>query len=443
MDRINKFLDARPEKHIKTVKYKEQRFTITKDDLKKVRAYKSGRCLDPAIKSIPNRTLSNERFEAMADRPKRDMSDYFNSRLKERYRNNPRPTIIEAPKNVIVDVWEDEGLDTLRLYTQEWTYSINTAYEGRAEALEFTRESLEQELRRVYMKQFTPRDPKRRDLRDILPKIPSMPSLKPFPEQQSFEWELSGKKFVFNAIAGSVKEKSVKLLDMKYNKMLFEHDFDEEIHRMALHGGCLLVSSRDDVYQVRLTEGGIPTKIIHSAGPIKELYIDETFICYITSRSIHLHDRATLEEIKVLKLKGDTPHNMRIDEGTVYASTHKGIMVDSNERSEIKNLGYVVDFEICNGQIYALNNLGRLMVVDRTFKVVGSTVQNEIGQQIKVHPVYDLVAVVFSAEICIYKIVDEKCIPVQTIPGVFKAVSWDTELPWLYAAGKNKVLLFS
>jgi len=443
MDRINKFLDARPQKHVKTIKYKEEKFTLTKDDLKKVRAYRSGKCLDPAIKSIPNRMLSTERMEAMPERPKRDLSDYFNNKLKERYRNNPRPTVIEAPKNTIVDVWEDEGLDTLKLYTQEWTYSINTPYEGRAEELEFTRESLEQEMRRVYMKQFTPRDPKKRSLADILPKIPSIPSLRPFPEQQSFEWEMRGRKFMFNGIAGTVSEKRVRLVDMRYNKVLFDHEFDEEMHRMALHGDSVVVSSRTDVYQVRFMESGTPAKILHASGPIKDIYIDESFICYITTRSIHLHDRGTLEEMKVLRLKGDTPHSMRIDKGVVYASTHKGIMVDSSERSEIKNLGYVVDFEISNGYIYALNNLGRLMIVDEAFKVVGSTAQSEIGQQIKIHPAYGLIAVVFSAEIWIYKAVDRQCIPVHRIPGEFRAVSWDAEMPWLFAGGKSKTVLFS
>lgn len=447
MDRINKFLDARPQKHVKTIKYKNEKFEITKDDLKRVRAYKSGKCLDPAIKSIPNRIVSNGTLEAKPEKTKKDMSDYFNNRLKERYRKNPQTVMIEAVKNEIVDVWEDENTETLKKYSQEWVYSINKPYEGRVEGLEFTKDSLEQEIKRVFKRQFTPRDPKRKSMGEILPKMPEISSLRPFPERLAFEWEQEGKKFLFNRIIGGVDKRRVKLVDTKYNKTIFEEEFEEEVDRIAYDKECLIIAVKNVVYQIEFmkTLGKISErrKIAKAETKIREVYISGSFIGYISSRTIHIHDRETGEEIKILKLKGDTPRTMRIEEDKIYASTHKGIMIESEERSEIKNLGYVIDFEMRDGRIYAVNNLGRLMIVDERLKIVGSTIQGEIGLQVRVHKVYGLIAVVLSSEICIYKIVGNESVPVWRIAGAFKAVSWDEEMPWLYAAGNKTVGLYT
>lgn len=444
MDRINKFLEARQQKHVKTLKYKGEKYTITKEDLKKVRAYKSSKCLDPVLKTIPNRILSNEQIEPIEPRAKKDVSEYFNRRLREHYISNPQLKVTAVSKNQIVDIWENESLDTLKTYTQEWIYSINTPYEGPVESLKFSKEYLEEELRRVYLSHFTPRDPKKKALKDILPKLPDVEAMRPFPEFSSYSWELEGRKTLFNSTVCAINGKSVVLLDLKYNKTLFSFGFEEDICKSALYENTFIVSSKNNIYIAKLRKNEPPIKIIHAHSTIKDIHIDGSFIGYLTSKSIHLHHCATYEEIKILKLKGDTPRTLTISNNAVYASTHKGIMIDSMERSEIKNLGYVVDFEICNRYVYAINNVGRLITVDEKLKIVGNTVQNDIGSQIKVHPTYGLVAILFSNEICIYKILKNQCIPINTIFGVFRTVSWDVEMPWLYAAHKNnKIELYT
>lgn len=447
MDRINKFLEARPQKGVKTLNYKGQKFTVTKEDLKRVRAYKSSKCLDPAIKTVPNRIISNETLEPMKERPKRDLSEHFNRRLRAHFARNPRTATVRASKNEIVDIWADEDTASLAAYAQEWIYSIKTPYEGSVEALSFTKESLEDELKRVYMKHFVPRDPRQRALRDILPKLPSADTLRPFPEASASVWELPGRKFLFETLVCAVTGKSVTLLDMKYNKTIFQHEFDEEIERAALTSDCLAVSSTTNIHLIKYRElhreaaNAIRTVKVKSG--IKELYADSEFFGYTTQKSVYLHDMKTLEEVRILKLKGDTPHAIRVERDAVYASTHKGIMVDSAERSEIKNLGYVIDFDMCHGRIFALNNVGRLLVIDETLTVVSNAVQGDIGSHIRVHPVYDLVAVLFAQEISIYKLLGDQCVPVSVIQGAFRTINWDREMPWLYAASKEQIELFT
>lgn len=443
MDRINKFLTRRQRKHEKNIKYGGRRYTITKDDLKLVRAYRSGRCLDPSIKSIPSRSASvlSEPIQPLASKKKKDASAYFNSRLKNYYLTHPKPKIIRASVNEVIDIWDDEDLDTLKSHVQEWTYSIESPYEGRVEDLRFTKECLELELRRVHTRHFRPRDPRSRLIRDILPDLPKIEDMRPFPEMLSSTWEVEGKKMLFGSKVCSILENRVVVVDLKWNKTVVDHTFDEPILRVCMDDK-IVVSSRHKVYAWDRSDG-LFREVLQSPEMIKDVYIDRSFVGYLTSRSIVLHDSETFAELKILKLKGDAPHKIKISRGVVYASTHKGIIVDSEEKTEIRNLGYVVDFAEKNGSVYAVNNLSRLIVVDSKLRTVGAAVQDGIGSQIRLHPVYDLLAIVFSNEIGMYKISGPHCMPIRTIEGSFRSISWDEEMPWLYASRKNKVALFT
>lgn len=471
MDRINKFLETRQKKHIKTIKYKEEKFTITKEDLKTIRAYKSGKCLDPSLKSIPNRAISNEKQEAIIKEPK--PIKIFKPKNRKRIK-------IEAPpKNEIIDIWEENN--DLKEYKQEWIYSIETAYEGSVEKLRFDKEKLEEELKRIYLKQFRPRDIKQKSINDILPKVPEIETMRPFPEFYATNWEIEGKKIFFQSKVFSIKGKTVIFIDLKFNKILFKKEFEEEIIKAAYFEDKIIISSDFKIYKFSLFDSDkdcnnkndsgnnkndinntnnnkndinndnklIDTNninnnnLIKSNRNIKNIYLDNSYIAYLTSNSIHIHNTSTLEELKILKLKGDSPHSIQILENSIYASTHKGIMIDSVERSEIKNLGYVIDFKIHNNSIYAINNVGRLLTVDNSLKIIGNTVQNDIGAQIEIHPLFNLIAIVFSNEICIYKIIENQSVPINTILGDFRGVSWDEEKPWLYASRKGVIELYT
>jgi len=447
MDRINKFLAKRQQKHRKNIIYKNKTYTVTKDDLKQIRAYKSSKCLDSSIKTIPNRSLefSSIPMEPLACKPKKDSSDYFNSKLKRYLLANPKVKVIKAPVNEIVDVWENENIDSLRNYTQEWIYSINQPYEGRVEDLKFNKEDLEQELKRVYMKHFKPRDPRSRPIRDILPHLPQVEEMRPFPELRANQWEFTGKPQLTGPILSSILDSRIIVSDLRFNKVIVDYSFDEAISRSFVAFSDseelrILVSSNKKIYIFRDQKF---VKIIETESTIKDIYISDSFIGYLTSKSIVLHDSGDYSEIKILKLKGDHPHKLRIVDGVIYASTHKGIMIESEEKTEVKHLGYTIDFVENKGFIYAINNLKRLVSVDKNLKIVGNTSQSSIGSSIRIHPIYNLLAINFADEICIYKINKEICVPINTIKGSYKSIDWDLDMPWLYACKKSKVLLFT
>ena len=461
MDRINKFLNSRQEKNQKTVKYKNEKFTIKKEDLKTIRAYKSGKCLDPSIKNIPSRQLSeNNTLDSIVEsiikenikkenikKERPIKKDNFNKKLLEFYSKNPIKKIIKNDKNEIFDIWNDQGLEELKTHTQEWTYSITEQYEGKVEELKFTKEFLEEEIKKVYLKYFRPRDLKIKPIRNILPKIPKLDQMKPFPEFESKEWKMTGKKYNFGPICCSVEGCRVVVKNLKFDCLLADCLFEKEIIKLAYCEGNVLASTTQDIYLIDTLNNKLDNttnnSIIHSDKTIKDIYIDRSFIGLLTSKSIHLYDSLNHQEVKILKLKGDTPHSLKIKNDIIYSSTHKGIMVDSIEKSEIKNLGYVMDFAIGNDAIYVINNLGRLLIVDLNLKVVGNTVQSGIGIQIRYQPEYDLIAILFTNEIGLYKVIENQCIPLNTISGSFRSIDWDECMPWLYASQKGKVVLFT
>lgn len=444
MDRINKFLESRQKKHIKTIKYKQEAFKITKEDLKKVREFKSGKCMDHSISKIPNRILTNEKLEPIPSKPKKERPDNFNNRLREHYLKNPRRVIIKAPKNEIIDIWENENLDTLKNYTQEWVYSIKTQYEGKVEDLHFSHQHLDEELRRVYLKSFTPVDIKAKKINEILPKLPDIDKIRPFPEAQSFSWQYRGTKFLFDSTICIINDKDVSIIDLKTNKECINCSFDEPINKVAINGSFCVISSKQNVYWIDLESKDEQFKLIISSKEIiKDIYVDSSFIGYLTSKSICLYDSESFEELKILKLKGDSPHSIKIQDDVIYASTHKGIMIDSIERSEVKHLGYVIDFAVDKNCIFAINNAQRLLNINKTLEVSATTTLQNIGFQLKYHPVYNLIAISFSDEVGFYKVLNNQCIPINTLPGSFMSISWDLEMPWLYAADKEKVYLFT
>ncbi|KAM0680578.1 hypothetical protein GINT2_001266 [Glugoides intestinalis] len=444
MDRINKFLESRQKKHIKTIKYKQEAFKITKEDLKTIREFKSGKCMDHSISKIPNRILTNEQIEPLKTKPKKDRSDYFNKRLREHYMKNSRPVVIKAPKNEIIDIWENENLDTLKNYTQEWIYSIKSQYEGKVEDLHFSTQYLDEELRRVYLKSFTPVDIKAKKIDEILPKLPDTNEMRPFPETLSFNWLHHGEKFLFNSIVCIINDNHVSITDLKKHKEFVNCHFDEPIHKVAINGAFCIVSSKKSIYWVDLESEDKQFKnIITPKDVIKDIYIDSTFIGYLTSKSICLYDSESFDEVKILKLKGDSPHSIKIHDDVVYASTHKGIMIDSVERSEIKHLGYVIDFAVDKDNLFAINNAEKLLSINKSLEVSATTVLQSIGFQLKYHPIYNLIAISCSDEIAFYKVLNKQCIPINTLPGRFMSISWDSEMPWLYAADKEKIYLFT
>lgn len=203
--------------------HKDDNFTVTKEELKTVLAYKSSERSDPAIKATPNKKPCDEIIELSQKKIKLNRSEHFKNRLRMHYMDNTKSNVALIPENLIVDIWETEDVESLKKYTQEWIHSINTLCNGPVKSLRLNKQHLEDELRRMYLKQFTPRDLKQKATKDINPELPEIESMRPFPEFSAFSWGIEGEKTSYGSIVCAINGSIAVLLNIKCRILHFKH----------------------------------------------------------------------------------------------------------------------------------------------------------------------------------------------------------------------------
>lgn len=444
MDRINKFLEKRPVKHRKVLRYNDKSYEITKEDLKAVRAYRSQRCLDSTftLSRPPDLRYSSTPMDALPARKSVDNGEMYVEKARRYYERHPVREKTRADKNAVVDVWENDTVDTLRSYRQEWVYSIKEAYNTPVEDCVFTREHLHEELRRVYLHQFRPREIKSRSIDDLLPKLPDSKDLRPFPEAVGREWKIEGKKHISGGFAYSVRDNRLEITDLGYGKTLGVVEVPESINHVRANDGrgVVLVTDR----RIYTVDGGTGPVLVHESGPlIKDAFVSGDSLAVLTTKTINLYSLESHRMLKTFVARYENPHRVKIFDGTVYVSTANGLLIESPEHGNIKTLNYVIDFTVKNSRVLAINNLNRLIVIGSDFGIKKNIVQPEMGREIKAHRTLNLFAILFANEIGVYKQVEGEYIPVNTLEGRYRTIEWHCSLPWLYAGKASRVVLYT
>jgi hypothetical protein len=448
MDRINKFLNSRQVKDKKTIKHKDKSYVITKEDLKKIRAYKSRKCLDASFKTSSTLKITNDTIEPITPKIKKDNSDLCIEKLKKKYANKKK-TVIKAPsKNLIVDIYENDN--SILTYKQEWIYSIKDSYNSKIEDLKFDKNDLTEELRRVYLKQFRPREIKNKKIEDLLPQLPNAKDLRPFPEEKSKEWKIEGKKQIFDSTVYASNETNFKIFDLRYFKELASFDLPEKIEKFAVstENNLIAISSLYSVYLIRIITQNITERsytcdynpVLTLKNRINDINIGDTITILTKSKHITNYNIESLEICKTTTFKNQRLQKLKFFNQKFYASTSNGLIVDEDS---LRNISCIIDFDVKNKVIYSINNLSRLIVIDAKNRITKNAIQTAVGKKIRIHKSLNMFAILFSTEIGIYKIVEEECVPVKTIPGKFRTIEWDPEYPFLYSTTSSKVHLFS
>ncbi|KAI5176096.1 hypothetical protein PAEPH01_2237 [Pancytospora epiphaga] len=459
MDRINSFLNKRPVKHKKTIKYKNESYEITKNDLKLVRSYKSGKCLDKTLKlsRIPDLRHSAKGHLGIPLKEKPDYSEKLLEKTKKYYELHPLREKVRVDVNVIRDVWEEDTVDTLKTYNQDWVYSIKEQYDRPIEQCVFTRDDLEKELRRVYLSQFRPREVKEKPISEILPKLPDSSELKPFPEEIGQTWGLKGRKYIYGKFVCTIST-LLEVVDMEYGKKVISVDMKEDVRQACGDGGYLYISTLHEILRINVGDGFDLLERVHqSATVIKDFYVSKGHLAVLAFKTVNLYDltemnsndaiddanRNTIKLLKTFVAKYENPHNVKIFNNSVYVSTANGLLIESSVESDIKTLNYVIDFTFRDGSIYVINNLCRLVVIGADYGIKKNIVQHQMGKAIKIHSVLNLLAILFSEEIGIYKYFNGEYVPVNTLAGRYKTIEWHGLMPWLYATNSSMVVLYT
>lgn len=449
MDRINRFLEKRPAKNRKVVRFRDKKYEITKEDVKKVRKYRASQSLDGEFKLARPLDLRFSAIlgEPLPAHPKRDRTAEV-ARAFLRKASRTKASHLPVSKNVIRDVWEEDTLDSIKQYDQEWKYSIKQAYEGRVSELNFNYDDLKSELRRVFLYYFRPRDIKEKRIDELLPRLPEPKNLKPFPEEISSTWIVPGTKFIYKHLFAAISGNSVAFFDSSCGKLLLEFALDQPIKKVCfndtsniglidLEGLALLTSNK-----IYIIENGLPVEKFKSESQIKDIALCGNKLGVITSHTLNIYDVDNSQQLSSLRIKHERPHKLKFINHQIYLATANGIMNGTNG-NETKILSYVIDFTSDGTSILAINNLDRLIVMDDAFKIKKSIVEHSMGKEIKAHKKLNLFAILFSGEIGIYKSVNKEYIPVHSLKGKFKTIEWHEEMPWLYAGNTSKVVLYT
>lgn len=446
MERINKFLNNRPKKHQKVLHYRGERYEITKDDLKKVREFRSSKCLDPSFKlSRPlDLSFSSVPAEAFPSKQKKSLSDSYNAKILKNIKDGKytksEPKIID--KNEIVDIWEDDNVETVAQYQQEWIYSVKEQYDRPVEELKYTREHLEEDLKRVHSKYMRPRDLKEKSIHDLLPNLPDLKDLKPYPEFKVKEWTVGENHNINGQIVSTFSENKIDIWNLKYDVLVDSAIIQDKVKKVLSNDEHnVVIQTHNRVYSLR---NGKALPVAETKKKIKDIFYNTEYLAVLTANTVYLHNSNDFSISKTIEFKNDSTKHVKIFGDSVVVSTTNGFFVyKNNEILEINYLNYVIDFSFKNGKTFVINNLGRLLVLDKSYTVLKTVVQHEVARSIRSHKVLNLIAMIFSNEIGIYKFINGEAIPAHTIKGSYTNIEWDDTMPWLYIGSGSKVVLFS
>ncbi|ORE00660.1 hypothetical protein A0H76_6 [Hepatospora eriocheir] len=420
MDRINKFLNKRPKKNVKVLRFRDKKYKITKNDLKKVRSFMCSK----NIAHIPVNSYSKADIDNdfIVNKPDRIKNVYNNDTGRFLSKNKTIEFKSRIDKNLIVDIFPNEGINELYEYKQEWIYQIKESYKGEVEDLKLTNAD---EILKFGKKYVTPKE------KSI--------SVFEITEQKSLcqNYELT---HVYNWILiendknlFKIKENNeVCYIDIKYNhKNIINHNLNSKFNIKSIIGNYESLKDR----KVILFD------------------LSENFDAFLLENNlIEVFNRESKELIKKYKVKKDLIRNIKLKENEtdyiLIVSTSNGIIkFDSKLNNEYNYLGYVISLDIQDENIFTVNNLNRLVSLNINSNKSISVMSSEIGLMIKVYKDLTryLIAVMYSSEVVLYvqNFNSSEIMPCYTIAGNFTYITWDEKVPLLYVSDNYKTYLYT
>ncbi|KAF7682461.1 Ribosome biogenesis protein BOP1 like protein [Astathelohania contejeani] len=470
MDKINKFLAERPVRNKKQFMYRNKQITITKEDYKQIKGYQMNKCLTPLNMYEPlNCKFSREvREDGLPKNTKEKKSHFKKQKKKKQYIKMEYP-----PKNIIEDVWEGEGIESLRLeYRVEDTPRQCMAY-NPGEDLSMDPNDFGNRLKRRY---FAPSFVKKYKMENIFKKLPSRESFRPYPEYVSKIYKLEQTKsiamnqFFTNAIVN--KKDTVQTLNIKkyYERTITNGKIDRVIwikNEICLVIGNTVVITKsynldgleNDCAEIEVTDslGNFVKKknclFIKHKNRIKWITINKqnTFLGIITGKSVVVHNIKKEASMQPFKLRTEIPLQMEFgdDKPFIYVmSTNTIYVYDMLKKAVIKKqrlgLGNMQRFTLHGSLVCIQDGYDRLIITDLEE-------QTKIMQQsnrilfMDMHKKLNLVCLIYENEMKLIYANIEKDIysVVKSEDGIFKSLKFHSVLPWLYVMKKNIFTIYT
>ncbi|KAG5859550.1 hypothetical protein KMI_06g10760 [Encephalitozoon hellem] len=492
MDRIERFLGRRPMKNCRKVKSEGKEFLITKKDVKLIRSYKKNVCMDPDVDLYRplNLSFSRKTMDEGMETRRRVAAPQGRKRPKKERQRSGRKVPESRDRNEIVDIWEEEGLEDLNDYEQDIFVKVGDAYTGPVEKLEYRKEDLQSDLRRVYLRLYEPREGKSYRLKDLIKELPRPETLRPFPEEigLSFKFERLGPVGISQDFKMFGVGEGNKLCIYEFRSFLkVKHVvFDSEIRKIMFAKGetiCVLLANSticivNDVFGGELPDGqksffyqefpvwsrkgpeedsvsSCTCTVIRIEGKINDMdaHHDGRYVNVVCGKKAMVYDLKERKGLEILRVRGVAPLKAKFHKSldTVIISTTSSLivydLVSKKIVREAKEFSFVLDFfSISDDVVVLVNNLNKIILYDWTNNSVKrSMLQEDVGMEVVQHRRFNLMCVSYPTEMIVFynDVRNDLVVPVKRIPGKYRNVLFHPHLPWLYGASGNKVCVFT
>ncbi|KAF9764425.1 hypothetical protein NGRA_0577 [Nosema granulosis] len=494
MDRIDKFLNRRKQKNKRTVKIRDKYFEITKEDIKVVRNYKKNVCLDETV-DMYRPYSTNFTLDTM-DKPLKeyrciDKSESCLRREKRNFIKKNKDRVTKEYKhkeiNNITDIWQDDDLETLNNYEQNILLDIKEQYQGGVDDLKLEKNVLDKELRKIYLKQYLPRERKQYKVTDIIKESPKPESLKPYPTEVAKYWKIETNKdavvsndgtmliIVNNNILEVREINSVLIFKLIFNNKIENPKFGYKKGIYFVSCGKLFVLEEKDyltnsLKSVDYSTFGVPevvsTNEISEFKIYKEINLVEASFKYkvkdydwkndlvgcIVGRNLVMINFRERRSTSMYKIEGGTPHTIMFHPTYTHAliSTSNSLVVyDIHKKAELVNsklFSYVVSAKFKKDVIYVVNNTGIVYIFDYIRNMILHTMyQDQEILSVDVHQKYNLLSLSTKKELVVFYIDISKLqfVVVKRIGGLQSSLSFDGVCPWLYSRKCGELVMYS
>ncbi|KAL6122274.1 hypothetical protein NUSPORA_00690 [Nucleospora cyclopteri] len=416
MDRINKFLEKRPKKDQRILKYNKKAYKITKEDLKMVRNYKKGMNLT-GTKLQPVK-IRFDNFPVIEEKKRKYNEEYFRKRFLDKNRNKFEEKNKREFKEEIYDIYQNELLTD---YKQEWVYDITAQYENSIENLK-TEDAHEIEK---LIKKF--RKPVEKSI--AVDQIVKMKSLNyEFLPAKNYKFSITDKLGYF------VKTSDGRIIDINYGCEVDLHlsVFDSTRFHYTISKNALFYKNK---------------QILSFEEKIKGLDANNKLLSIVFKNRIEVYKfEESLKLVNIFKFKGETLDKAKVVGSSIFVGGSNGITECSLESPRaFTSLNVVIDFDVAGTDVIAINNLNRLLCVQNNQSFYIMT--GEIGKVVKAHKKEEetLIAVLFARTVKIYTIRNNKkeILPCCIIKGEYRNIEWDEKFPWLYLSNGEKTIMYT
>ncbi|EJW03172.1 hypothetical protein EDEG_02477 [Edhazardia aedis USNM 41457] len=465
MDRIDKFIKAKPTRKTRHIRHKGKDILVHKKEVRTIRKYKQNKCLDPTLNLYQkyNTKWSKLTMEKGLELKSGKVDQTRLNHYLERVKNyTPKPQKKEIP---VIDLWEKENQISIKHKINKFELP-RKPINGLLSEQKFTNAFFDEYLDKLNQKYFIAKEKKIDTIEKLLPRLPDKSKIDYYPQEVAVSYkfnfevdilEISTDKFAIssnnyievyefrnfhrilmlkttgkienliiteNYVAYSIencvyiKEFDVKYTTTDYQLNIFQKNKKNSRNaKKDLYLEEIIQKHKSENDDKKNTENEFEsqfmrlennTLVIEHASKIVKMCSSKNgkHIALIACRKVYIHNIEKHKSSQPIKLKTEIPLNLLIINTTLYISTTvKLICHNLNGNKDGTDffvpLLYVHTFGFNKNYTISANRDKRIAVESKG-KIIKYMEQEKDILEIAVHRKHPLFLVAFSDEISLF-----------------------------------------